>query len=237
MAEVKFTSEISVEEIQHIGDDSVIVAAARVSTKGWSAVPSDESYGLIKYLMTHRHGTPFEHGSLTVRVHAPIKVWREWHRHRIEWSFNEQSGRYSQLEPLFYLPSRDRPMMKVDEWKPGRPKFLVCKDDLIYRVLCDNLKRSYSLAYEEYQKNLELGIDPGLARDCLPVGIYSACYCTANPRSIMAFLSLRTHESEAKFPSYPLWEIEIAARKLETVFTQHWPLTYKAFNECGRVAP
>ena len=254
MPEIQFTSEITVELIDHMGSDARIAAAARVSTRGaLSKEQPDEKEiaGLLNYLMKLRHGSPFEAGALTLYVHAPIFVWREWHRHRIGFSyadygldegtlgqsFNEESGRYKQLDPVFYLPPRDRPMMKVEGWKPGRPKFLHCDDALTYRVLCDNLRRSCTLAYREYEKNLALGIDPGLARDCLPVGIYSSCWVTANPRSLMAFLSLRTHEPAAKFVSYPLHEIEVAARKVETIFAEHWPLTHRAFCEQGRVGP
>lgn len=81
------------------------------------------------------------------------------------------------------------------------------------------------------------GLDPGLARDCLPVGIYSPCWVTCNPRSLMVFLSLRTHDPDAKFVSYPLYEIEEAARAVEKIFAVGWPMTYKAFCENGRVAP
>jgi thymidylate synthase (FAD) len=96
---------------------------------------------------------------------------------------------------------------------------------------------SYKTAYEMYEANLSLDIDPGLARDCLPVGIYSSCWVTCNPRSLMAFLSLRTHEPEAKAVSYPLYEIEVAARAVEQIFSNGWPVTYAAFCENGRVAP
>jgi thymidylate synthase (FAD) len=198
---------------------------------------AEENKGKIKYLMAHRHGTPFEHSALTFFVHAPILVWREWHRHRIGFSYNEESGRYKTLEPMFYIPPRERPMMKVDNWKPGRPKFLQCEDDSTYTQLCTNLTESYQLSYNNYLKNLALNVDPGLARDCLPVGIYSSCWVTCNPRSLMAFLSLRTHEPEAKFPSYPLYEIEVAARVAEIFLAEGWPITYSAWNECGRVAP
>lgn len=152
-------------------------------------------------------------------------------------SYNEESGRYKELEPIFYLPDRDRPMMKVDGWKPGRPKFLKCEEADTFNSLCDNLKDSYRYAYEMYQQNLALGIDPGLARDCLPVGIYSGCWVTCNPRSLMAFLSLRTHEPDAAKVSYPLWEIELGARACEEIFAKGWPLTYKAFCDNGRAAP
>lgn len=240
---VQFKSEIDVTLVQHMGGDHMMVAAARVCTTGEEACKlatgesTAEHKGLINYLMKHRHGTPFEHGAMTFYVHAPIFVWREWHRHRIGFSYNEESGRYKQLEPVFWLPPRDRPMMKVEEWKAGRPKFTVCEHDLVYENLCHNLKQQYESAYAAYERNLGLGVDPGLARDCLPVGIFSGCWVTCNPRSLMAFLSLRTHTPDAKQVSYPLWEIDHAARKCEALFAEHWPITYAAFCENGRVAP
>ena len=152
-------------------------------------------------------------------------------------SYNEESGRYKQLEPIFYLPDRNRPMMKVDDWKPGRPKFLQCNDDHTYETLILNLQHSYATAYLAYTQNLSLGIDPGLARDCLPVGIYSGCWVTCNPRSLMAFLSLRVHDPESMFVSYPLWEIDLAAQACEQILKEGWPLTYAAFVANRRVAP
>lgn len=240
---MEFKSTIDVKLIQTMGGDHMVVAAAKVSTNGTDALKfsdpgiAEDNYGLINYLMKHRHGTPFEHSAATFFVHAPIFVWREWHRHRIGFSYNEESGRYKQLKPVFYVPDRERPMMKVDGWKPGRPKFLRCNDDNVFDRLLTNLESSYEAAYRTYERNLALGIDPGLARDCLPVGIYSGCWVTCNPRSLMAFLSLRTHEPTAKSVSYPLWEIEMAARACEKMFGEGWPLTYKAFCENGRVAP
>jgi len=242
MADITCTSQITVRLVQKMGGDHMVVAAARVSTSGEDALacaslPADEQAGLISYLMKHRHGTPFEHSAITFFVHAPIFVWREWHRHRIGHSFNEESARYKTLDPVFYLPDPDRPMMKVDGWRPGRPKFLPCADDATHDALCTNLRDSYELAYTNYLKNLALGIDPGLARDCLPVGIYSSCWVTVNPRSVMAFLSLRRHVPEAKYVSYPLYEIDVAAWCVEVMFADNWPITYRAFVEHGRVAP
>lgn len=243
MSEIKLTSDITVRLVQSVGGDYMVAAAARVSTSGEAALEladpkmSDECRGLIKYLIQHRHGTPFEHAALTFFVHAPILVWREWHRHRIGFSYNEESGRYKTLDPVFYVPPRDRPMMKVEGWKPGRPKFLPCEDESKFQRLIANLTDDYTRSYAHYLENLEMGFDPGLARDGLPVGVYSSCWVTCNPRSLMAFLSLRTHEPEAKQVSYPLYEIEVAARTVEQIFSQGWPLTYQAFQDCGRVAP
>jgi len=261
---ITFTNEMTVDLVQHMGGDKMVVAAARVSTRGQAdATPYDkaEAEGLINYLMKHRHGTPFEHGALSFFIHAPIFVWREFHRHRIGFSYNEESARYKTLEPVFFVPSRERAMMKVDGWKPGRPKFASLNDWIatdwrnngqdqissrtqlieeangIYNEIIDDMKSGYEDEYARYIRQIERLLDPGLARDNLPVGIYSSCWVTCNPRSIMAFLSLRTHDPEAKFVSYPLAEIEDVARKMEALFAEHWPLTHKAFCDNGRVGP
>lgn len=264
--EYKYISDITVKLFDKMGDDARIAMAAWVVSSADEGIqraidkPDDVRF-LINYLIKHRHGTPFEHATLQFFVHAPIFVWREWHRHRIGFSYNEESGRYKQLEPVFYIPPRDRPMMKVDGWKPGRPKFMTTleyfkyqekdtvasvrpleeviqeRSDFTYNQLIENLKQSYKLGYENYEHNLTMNIDPGLARDCLPVGIYSSCWVTCNPRSLMHFLSLRTHEESAKFVSYPLYEIENAARQVEELFKQAFPITYDAFVRNGRVAP
>jgi len=237
---MQYKSTVDVNVIQSMGGDSLICAAAKVSTTGNEAlsfIDAEANAGLINYLVKHRHGTPFEHSAITFYVHAPIFVWREWHRHRIGFSYNEESGRYKTLDPVFYIPDRERPMMKVDGWKPGRPKFLRCEDDLVYETLTSNLRTAYRVSYDMYESNLALGVDPGLARDCLPVGIYSGCWVTCNPRSLMAFISLRTHEPTATAVSYPLWEIELAARTCEIALQKGWPITYEAFIKNGRVAP
>lgn len=152
-------------------------------------------------------------------------------------SYNEESARYKTLDPVFYVPDRERPMMKVEGWKPGRPKFLRCESDELHADWCAALMLSYQASYKTYLAGLDLGLDPGLARDCLPVGIYSSCWVTCNPRSLMAFLSLRTHEERAEKVSYPLWEIELAARQCEAEFARLFPITHDAFVEFGRAAP
>ena len=261
---IQFKSDVDVELIQSMGGDHMVVAAAKVSTCGDDALAfakdenAEGNFGLINYLMKHRHGTPFEHSALTFFVRAPIFVWREWQRHRIGFSYNEESARYAVLKPVFYIPDIHRPMMKIEGWKPGRPKFKTLAehfgasmDDkyvpgdgspgdrmvLFYNDMTCDMAEGYKSEYARYERQLARGIDPGLARDCLPVGIYSGCWVTCNPRSLMAFLSLRTHDPEATQVSYPLWEIELAARACEKCLEAGWPLTYKAFCENGRVGP
>lgn len=238
---MKLTSKITVNKIQQMGSDAMLAAAAWVSTTASAGLKRakqkpDDVVGVINYLMKHKHGTPFEHSAITLYVHAPIFVWREWHRHRIGFSYNEESARYKQLDPVFYIADgRERPVEKVPDWKPGRPKFLM-NPAIVQRVNRRNVE-VYKKAYEAYVANLADNADPGFARDCLPVGIYSSCWVTANPRSLMSFLSLRTHEPEAKHVSWPLFEIEKAARRVESWLRKYWPITYSAYIANGRVAP
>lgn len=240
-AEIRLTNEITVRLIQSMGGDAMIVAAAKVSTSGEEALKftdpacADDNAGLINYLVKQRHGTPFEHAALTFFVHAPIFVWREWHRHRIGFSYNEESGRYKVLEPVFWAPDGDRKITPGPDHKPARPSFVADKTKADH-AYCQ-LAAAYFEAYTRYRNMIDFGIANEVARACLPVGIYSSCWVTCNPRSLMAFLSLRTHEPAAKFVSYPQAEIEQAARVAETLFAEGWPITYASFVKNGRVGP
>lgn len=238
VSRINFLSDFRVDYIDHMGSDERIVEAMLASTKGMTAAESakESVEGRLRFLVNNRHGTPFECGALTVRVHAPIKVWREWHRHRVGWSYNEMSGRYMDLPGDFYIPPPDRPAIRPEGFRSSRPAFDVPTPDE-YRLIVSNLKFCYSACYESYQLMLAAQVDRGLARDVLGVGVYSVCYCTCNPRSLMHFLELRTEEAAAKRPSKPLWEIARCAKKLEAIFAEKWPITYKLWNDNGRMAP
>lgn len=240
--EIELTDKITVRLIQSMGGDEMVVAAAKVSTTGEEALTfaapdqADANAGLINFLMSHRHGTPFEHSALTFFVHAPIFVWREWHRHRIGFGYNEESARYKQLKPVFWIPRPDRKLVPVPDYKAARPQFQAASVDE-YDWLVADLKAGYADAYSRYEERLSRGYAKEVARAGLPVAIYSSCWVTCNPRSLMAFLSLRTHEPDAKFVSYPQAEIEQAARVAETFLATGWPITYAAFVKNGRVGP
>jgi thymidylate synthase (FAD) len=239
--DIILTDEITVKLINSMGGDSMVVAAAKVSTSGeealkWAEVENETANaGLINYLMKHRHGTPFEHAALTFFVHAPIFVWREWHRHRVM-SYNEESGRYKKLEPVFWKPKRDRKIIPSSKHTSARPDFKIGTTEQ-YEWLDKDLEEGYRDAYSRYLNRLDRGYAKEVARVGLPVGIYSSCWVTCNPRSLMAFLSLRTHEPDSTYVSYPQQEIEQPARILENIFAEGWPITYRAFNKNGRVGP
>lgn len=223
-----------VELVDSFGSDEQICQAARVSTVGAKANETKESKGLINFLMRGRHGSPFEHGAMTFRITAPIMVWREFMRHRIGFSYNEQSGRYMQMLPVFYLPMPERPLVQAG--KPGQYQFVAGTEDQ-YKVLVEAHFKAYDAAWNSYITMIDAGIANEVARTVLPVGLYSSAYVTCNPRSMMSFLSLRTKHDNAKFPSFPQWEINWVADQLEEIFRELFPLTHDAFHSLGRVSP
>ncbi|WP_234021965.1 MULTISPECIES: FAD-dependent thymidylate synthase [unclassified Streptomyces] len=223
--------------IKHAAEDADVTFAARVSTQGGESrfnEATEKDAGLINYLMRDRHGSPFEHTSFTFYVETPIFVAREFFRHRTGWSYNEESGRYKELAPVFYVPADGRPLRQVG--KPGAYSFIQgdCKQKVAVQ---GDLRRISTEAYETYTRLLDLDVAREVARMVLPVNIYTSFYATCNARSLMHFLGLRTSRTNARFPSFPQHEIEMVAEGLETEFARYMPLTYAAFEANGRVAP
>jgi thymidylate synthase (FAD) len=180
--------------------------------------------------------TPFEHNSFVFRVSAPIFVYREWHRHRVGWSYNEESGRYKALEPCFYLPGTDRKLIEKPGSKAGNYEYVPGTADQHDWLVQDMMEDCVQL-YTRYQDRLWRGYAKEVARMTLPVNIYSSMYATCNARSLMAFLSLRTERDDATFPSKPMREIAMASEEMERIFAETMPITWAAFEEFGRVGP
>jgi thymidylate synthase (FAD) len=236
--EVVFTSELTAELVKHAASDADVIWAARVSTAGEQSLTEvsgdpERSAGLINYLMRDRHGTPFEHSSMTFYVHAPIFVFREFMRHRT-FSYNEESGRYRRLAPVFYVPPPDRPL--IQSGRPGAYQFSAGTPGQ-HELAGEAIRASCRQAYAAYVTMLDAGIAREVARTVLPVGLYSSMYVTGNARALMNFLSLRTQRPDATFPSFPQREIELVADQLEAAWANLMPLTHAAFERHGRVAP
>ncbi|NUU21511.1 MAG: FAD-dependent thymidylate synthase [Streptomycetaceae bacterium] len=238
-SEIRFRSDVTVELVKHSAGDQDVLWAARVSTAGEKSLDElqkdpERSKGLINYLMRDKHGSPFEHNSMTFFISAPIFVFREFHRHRVGWSYNEESGRYRELQPVFYVPAEERKL--VQQGKPGAYEFVDGTAEQ-YKIVGESSREAYRQAYGAYQEMLAAGVAREVARTVLPVGLYSSMYATCNARSLMHFLGLRTRRDDAAFPSFPQREIEMVAEKLEAAWAELMPLTYAAFNANGRVAP
>ena len=236
--EVIFRDDVSVELIKSSASDADVIWAARVSTAGEQSMDEigedpARSAGLINYLARERHGSPFEHTSMTFFISAPIFVFREFMRHRIA-SYNEESGRYRELRPVFYVPGKDRNLIQIG--KTGSYEFIPGTEEQ-FELTVSAMKQAYVVAYDSYRRMLDAGIAREVARAVLPVATYSSMYVTMNARALMNFLSLRTAREGSHFPSYPQREIEMVAEKMEVEFAKLMPLTYGAFEKSGRVAP
>lgn len=234
MTGIKFRSDLVVELIDHNCSDESVLRSMLVSTDKDNLVEDmDEGAkrGRINYLVKNRHMSPLEHGSMTVRVEAPIKVVREWHRHRTQ-SYNEVSGRYVKLMPHFYIPGEGRPLIQVG--KPGAYEFHEGTDGQ-KEVVNTEMRKVFSHAWTTYEYLLEQDVAKEVARGVLPVNTYTSWYATANPRNWLQFLSLRTKNLDSAFPSYPMWEIEQCAIKVESFLKELMPLTVEAWDASGRV--
>ena len=236
---VRFRSDVSVELVKHSAADSDVLWAARVSTAGEQSLDEltkdpERSRGLINYLMRDRHGSPFEHNSMTFFISAPIFVFREFMRHRVGWSYNEESGRYRELQPVFYVPGEDRKL--VQQGRPGKYEFVEGTPEQ-HKLVTEAMEAAYRQSYRAYQEMLEAGVAREVARATLPVGLFSSMYATCNARSLMHFLSLRTQDERARTPSFPQREIAMVAERMEALWAQLMPLTYDAYNANGRTAP
>lgn len=235
MSDIKFRSDMTVELVNSMAKDSAVAMAARVSTVSGThddVVDLTKDAGLINYLMRDRHGSPFEHNAFTFYIEAPLFVFREFQRHRMA-SYNEESGRYKELEPVFYRPALDRKLVQV-----GKPGAYTFEDgDYAQRMMVPaEIMRTSDDAYLSYKRMLNSGIAREVARMVLPLNIYSSMYVTMNARSLMNFLSLRSLE-QGTFPSFPQWEIADVATQMELIFSEKMPLTHQAFIKNGRVAP
>jgi thymidylate synthase (FAD) len=213
--------------VDSMASDVSVANAARVSFGKSIQELSPADIGLIGFLMKNRHGTPFEHNSFMFHVKCPIFVAREWFRHRIG-SFNEYSGRYSEMLNEFYIPDWDS--MRTQTGKPGSYTFEQIEDE----QKCERIEDMFTAAYEQsfaaYRKMLDEGLAKELARAVIPVGAYTEFYWTVNARSLMNFLSLRLGEDAQH-------EIREYAVLVDEMFKSKMPVTHRFWKENDNVAP
>lgn len=235
MTEVEMTSDLKATLVRTNADDEFPIQMAQASLGAdgeWSLDPRIDPQRFLKALVDPRHGVPFEHDIWTFFVEVPIFVARQWVKHRHA-SMNEMSGRYVKLLPKFYVPSHERPVNNIGT--KMKPEFEMNWFDLNFaRGLITGESRS---AWRAYQSMLDEGIAEEVARMVLPVNTYTQFYWSVNSRALMSFLERRIDSPDNRVPTHPQWEIDRAAQGVEDAFKNHMPKTYRAFVECGRVAP
>ncbi len=205
--------------------DLLPVNAARVSATGFSTYYSNKDSGLEKRLISDMHGTPFEHATMTFLIECPLFVNAQWHTHR--WSsFNQESGRYTEMLPRFYVPHEDgwrlQPEKRMNYVYDAADEVLGSKASAIVEAFCEE-------QWDAYRLLLSNGIAREQARMVLPENIMTRFWWTANLRSIANFLFLRTDEHAQQ-------EMRDAAILIESEVARYFPMFYKAWAETGRKA-
>jgi len=188
--------------------------------------------GLIRYLMRHRHTTPFELAELKLHVRAPLFVARQWFRHRTA-SINEYSARYSVLEREFYVPDAAQISVQSVANRQGRGEIA---DPAVAAHVIETLKADAARSYDNYLEMLnedEQGntIDParpGIARELarinLPVGIYTQFYWKVNLWNLLHFLHLRAD-------AHAQHEIRVYAEVILDIVQRWVPTVHEAFRD------
>jgi thymidylate synthase (FAD) len=217
--------------VDYLGDDGAVVQAARVSY-GRGTKAANEDRGLIRYLMRHRHSTPFEMCEIKYHVKLPIFVARQWIRHRTA-NVNEYSARYSVLDREFYIPAAEHLAAQSAVNRQGRGAVLDGADAA--RVL-DLLREDATRSYDHYLEMLNEGEDgtprdasrAGLARELarmnLTLNTYTQWYWKTDLHNLLHFLSLRAD-------AHAQYEIRVYAEAMMETLRAWVPLCFEAFRD------
>ena len=217
--------------IDYMGDDTSIVQSARVSYgKGTKQISNDK--GLIKYLMRHRHSTPFEMCEIKFHIKLPIFIARQWIRHRTA-NVNEYSARYSILDKEFYIPSPENLAAQSATNNQGRGDALTTEEA---SNVIDILRRDAEQTYSNYETLLnenssgekiddnKAGIARELARMNLTLNTYTQWYWKIDLNNLLHFLALRAD-------GHAQYEIRVYADAMLDIVRKWVPLTYAAFED------
>jgi len=218
-----------VRVVDYMGDDTSIVQSARVSYgKGTKKVSTDN--GLIKYLMRHRHSTPFEMCEIKYHVKLPIFVARQWIRHRTA-NVNEYSARYSILDKEFYLPDKENLAAQSINNRQGRGDLIDGEQaNDILKILKEDAEKNYNdyetILNERHDGTIVNESKKGLARELarmnLTLNTYTQWYWKTDLLNLLNFLSLRSDD-------HAQYEIRAYADVMIDCLKKWVPITYEAF--------
>ena len=189
--------------VDHLGTETSIVNAARVSFGKIRTEMDDRDAALVRYLIKNHHTSPLEHVVFTFLVHCPLFIRSQWHRHRT-WSYNEISRRYTDVDIEFYTPPELREQAESDRQASRPAEHLdqaACK-----ALIEEHHKRSLDL----YHKLLEQGVCREQARGVLPQDMMTTFWATVDLNNLLKFLELR----DSDHAQWEIREYAIAIKKL-----------------------
>lgn len=212
------TTIVRIKEILEVAQPDTPKELTVPKLAGKKGAPRD--LALLNTLYANKHATPFEMGELCIEVMAPIFVIREWFRHRSQ-SYNEFSGRYSQMPDLHYVPELNRmqKQSKFNNQGSGEPM-----DKIEAFKMRSSMKEDQAHIYKEYERYLGAGMAKELARINTPGSRYSKFRAKTDVRNWLAFLLLRMDKAAQ-------YEIRVYAEAVAQILKQLFPRTYNLFLE------
>jgi thymidylate synthase (FAD) len=205
-----------VQYISHMGDDLMVVNAARVSFNKKSTQLTDKDAKLISYLAKHKHWTPFAHPQITLHIKAPISIRTQLFKHKQGFVENEVSRRYVKDEPDYYIPEwRSAP---TNGAKQGSEDFI---DDLAIEDYDRAYNRSAMDAIDTYNMLLKEGVAPEQARFVLPQGTYTEWWWTGSLAAYARVYALRSDP-------HAQWEVREYAKAISDLIKPLFPVAWEA---------
>jgi len=207
--------------IDHLGNETTIVNAARVSFGKLKSSMDEKDVTLLQYLIENRHTSPLEHLVFTFSVHCPLFIRGQWHRHRT-WSYNEISRRYTEIDLEFYTPSILRKQAETNrQASVDAPDF----DDTAMRgEIREHNQKSLAL----YNSLLERGVCREQARGVLPQNMMVTFWGTVDLSNLLHFLELRDSE-------HAQWEIRQYAQAIKKLIKPIVPHVAAYYESKGQV--
>lgn len=200
---------IEVEYINHMGDELTVVNAARVSFGSESLMIDDKDRKLIKYLAVHKHMSPFEHLTLTVRVSVPLYIRSQIMRHRT-FAYNEISRRYTDKDLKFFVPDVFRKQHANNRQASAGA---VDEMDQLSAEVC--MEFAHKECLKQYNLLIEMGVCREQARGVLPQNLMTEFYMTGNLRNWAHFIELRKHEGAQG-------EVQEVANEVSQILLDHF---------------
>ena len=206
--------------IDHLGTESTIVNAARVSFGKLKSDMDERDVKLLEYLIEHRHTSPLEHIVFTFSIHCPLFVRGQWHRHRT-WSYNEISRRYTEIDMEFYTPQQLRRQAESNR------QASVADPDFDSSALVAEIDAHNKNCMALYEKLLQSGVCREQARSVLPQNMMVTFWGTVDLSNLLHFLELRDSE-------HAQWEIREYAIAIKKLITPYIPNVAAYFEKKGQ---
>lgn len=179
--------------IDHMGTESTITNAARVSFGKMKETFDEKDEKLLEYLIENKHLTPLEHVKFTFSVHCPLFVRGQWHRHRAGWSYNEISRRYTEVDMEYYIPENFRMQSENNKQASVENSKIEQNNEAfdVYKKIVEDCNSAY-------EKLLELGVCKEQARGVLPQTMFTTFWATVDLRNLIHFIELRDDDHAQK---------------------------------------